>query len=262
MSLTNDCLRAFCASVGNGTEEGDTFVNIRKEVSSIAQIPWSDTMGMAIQEYLSIPNHMYACTDLDYKRFSPSPLILDGRQLHLFHILEAFSKTNPRRYASVWLPLLNLAESVVSPGSSQMSGFQAARQHLQQQMEQSNSGTFPPNTGSETDALDSMVQILVGNFPGLQSMFQQLNTIENQNGSGGLSNMIQQMHGMLNTLLSKAAASAVERDPSIQPAMNQIIQGFTALTNVIASNASGLPATPPPVSEIQPPNASMDACIE
>lgn len=104
-------LQRFCDVIVQGGEEGEVFANIRQEV-----VPFTSQLkdaspeaSQAVGDFMNIPNHRFACSDLDYKRFSTSPLVVGGKQLHLYHILEVFSRTNPQRFAMVWEPLLELA---------------------------------------------------------------------------------------------------------------------------------------------------------
>ena len=79
-------------------------------------------------------------------------------------------------------------------------------------------------------------------------MVQQLmGTINSDSPDGGMGGLLGQIQGMLNPLLSQAAASASQQDPSLQPAINQILTGFSALTQAMQ-----------PPSEPAPPSASMN----
>lgn len=255
MSRIKECIHAFCVSVSRGTEEGIAFSKMRQEVDLFSQTPWSQDADLAVQEYFSVPNHVYACTDLDYKRFSTNPLVIHGRQLHIHHILEGFSHTNPPRYASVWLPLLDLAEAVAQPGSTHLSTIETARQHLQRQIESSKTDqSSQPNSDEATTPIDAMMHNLLGNFPGLQTMVQQM--LSSSSPDGDLGNIVGQIQGLLNPLLTQAAASATEQDPSLQPAIGQILQGFSALTNSMTNPNGGggggdgghHPTDPPPTN--------------
>ena len=126
-------------------------------------------------------------------------LRMGERQLHLYHILEAFSHTNPQEYAAVWLPLIDLAEACSEQGAGQ---FLEARAHLQRQLNpdpiQSSSLTGSPN--ATTGAIDQTMQSLLNHFPGLQQLVQQMvsSSVEGSDGTvGGLSGVLSQVQGML-----------------------------------------------------------------
>ena len=114
-----------------------------KQVQEYMSVP---SMASYIHLYNAMPtNHVFACTDLDYKRFSTTPLIVAGLQLHIYHILEAFSRTNPKRFASIWLPLIDMFE-IIHP--NKQNDVQQARLHLLKQQQQPDDCCVnPPNHG-------------------------------------------------------------------------------------------------------------------
>ena len=66
--------------------------------------------------------------------------------------------------------------------------------------------------------------------------------INGDSPDGGMGGLLGQIQGMLNPLLSQAAASASQQDPSLQPAINQILSGFSALTQAMQPPTSHAPA--------------------
>ena len=139
MSLVHVHLRAFCDAICKAACAGDPFDKIREQVCGFVAEPWpGETADNAVRDYLTtVPNHILACTDLDFQKFSAStPLHIDNQRppLHLHHILEAFSRTNPQQYGAIWLPLLDVAEAVADPNASHRSGLTRARMHLQSQV--------------------------------------------------------------------------------------------------------------------------------
>lgn len=62
---------------------------------------------------------------------------------------------------------------------------------------------------------------------------QLMGNINTDNPDGGMGGLLGQIQGMLNPLLQQAAASASEQDPSLQPAISQILTGFSALTQAM-----------------------------
>lgn len=239
-----DCLRAFCACVSGGDESGDVFTNVRRETETFVTAgPWPEDGDQTVREYFSVPNHRFACTDLDYKRFTTTPLVVGGRQLHLHHILEIFSRTNPARYATVWRPLLDLAVAL-APTPQDREALQRAQAHLQQQIR---SGTTPGSGGgggaiatTEDPQLDAMVSNVLGTFPGLQGIVQQIMTAgggagggADEGGDAGVGGMMQRIQGMMGPLLQQAATTAGSQDPTLQPALSQIMMGFNSLTSAL-----------------------------
>ena len=161
------CLQRFCDVIVQGGEEGDVFVNIRQEVIPFAaqlQDPTPDTY-QAIVEFMDIPNHHFACCDLDYKRFSTSPMVANGKQLHVYHILEVFSRTNPQRFAMVWEPLLDFAALTQSGDGAHKQALAQAKQHVAQQQQKGVDGAGAL-TASPDAQIDNMVQNLMGSCPG------------------------------------------------------------------------------------------------
>lgn len=254
MSRIQQCLCTFCNVVGQGTEEGEVFADIRTEVQGFLGQTWAEEGDAAVKEYMVVPNHRFACTDLDYKRFTPAPLMVGGRPLHLHHILEAFSRTNPQRYACVWAPLLDLAEVT---GAADTACLQGARSHLSSQQQQQQQAaaaaaalaagmqvvptatTTPPSSSDPAAVdpqLDSMMQNVLTSFPGLQSMVQQL--VSGSATEDGMGQMLGQIQGLLTPLLSQAATTASQQDPSLQPAIGQILSGFSALTQALTTPPS------------------------
>lgn len=54
--------------------------------------------------------------------------------------------------------------------------------------------------------------------------------------NGNMNGVMEQVQGMLNPLLTQAAASATSHDPTLQPAITQILDGFTALTQALGGS--------------------------
>lgn len=241
-----DCMRAFCAVVvhGDGMSEPEQQLDaLRQEVGVLLDKEWPVDGDAAVREFFAVPNHRFACTDLDYHRFGTQPLMIGTHPLHIFHILEAFSRTNPTRYAAIWLPLLDILDVVASaelaPDPSLSVGLGRARSHLRQQLE-----PVPPSPSAiaNLDAqIDGVMQNLLGTFPGLHSMVQQIMTTAaaDPNADGGLGGVFGQIQGILTPLLTQAAASATAQDPSLTPAIGQILSGFTALTQALAPSPPG-----------------------
>ena len=85
------------------------------------------------------------------------------------------------------------------------------------------------------------MQNLMGSFPGLQQLVQQMvgTPGEPTAGAAGLGGVLGQIQGMLHPLLNQAAATASAQDPALQPAIQQILGGFASLTEALAEGASG-----------------------
>lgn len=226
------------------SEAGVVFVNIRGEIQSLHDLAaspgWDAACDRAVVEYLSVPNHRFGCADLDYHRFAPEPMRLGPAALpmHVFHILEAFSRTTPARYAALWLPLLDLAEAAApAADEAHRDALRRARDHLRAQQQP---GLAP------AQSLDALLGNLVGGIPGLQTMVQQILGAAAEGGAradgtgppADLGGMLSHVQGLLNPLLSQAAASATAEDPTLSPAIGQILTGFNALTQALM--------TPPP----------------
>lgn len=256
-STIQDCLRHFCQVVADGGEDGDVFHNVRREVQAFGTMPWPADGDVPVREYMAVPNHVFACTDLDYKRFATTPLVVGNQQLHIFHILELFSRTNPQRYATVWAPLLDLAEAVTTDGSRQQA-LRQAREHVRRQCDRGGgaaagagaaaaAGVASGAGAPPTQQLDDVMQNLLGTIPGLQGMVQQMmNATDNAgaDGGGGIGAMLNQIQGLLNPLLNQAAASATTQDPHLQPAIGQILSGFSALTQALSCEQQSQPQDP------------------
>ena len=82
--------------------------------------------GFWTGRYMCLPIHVLACQKLDYNGFTQQPLMFGSNRLRIYYILDILSKTNATVFASVWLPLLDLAE-IINPNVT----FEDARKHLQ-----------------------------------------------------------------------------------------------------------------------------------
>ena len=254
------CVLAFCAAVlaGRETETGEEFVALRAEVQAFLDAPWPtqppDAAERAVVEYMLVPSHVLACVDLDFQHLSRSdPLRLTSgtsHVLHLHQIMEAFSRTSPQRYAAVWVPLLDLALVCSPPGSTQLPGLERARLHVQEQ-----SAAPPPPLPHEqlfagvdpNSALDGIMHNILSSFPGLQGMVQQLLSAGAPGDAGALPAVMGQVRELLGPLLTEAVGND-PAGPQLQPAVSQILQGFSGLTEALSQGAAGAPpgAPPPP----------------
>lgn len=154
-----------------------------------------------------------------------TPLTVAGHSLHIHQILQAFSRTDAGRYASVWLPLLTVAERAAP---DQAARIQTARNHLQRQ-----TASAMPSTAAE---FDGVMQNFLHSFPGLQNMVQQILAGGGDGPSAGLAGVLNQVQSLMQPLL--AQASDDPNAPDLRPAVNQIMQGFTGLTQALVSTAT------------------------
>ena len=70
-----ECLERFCRVVLSHC--GDQQASVQQEVQLFLDQPWPVDGDAAVQEYMTaVPNHIFACKDLDYQRFSTSPLVV------------------------------------------------------------------------------------------------------------------------------------------------------------------------------------------
>ena len=228
-----------------------TFTNLHREVSAFSQSvrasspPPPDLPG-TVRDYFAVPNHYLACGELDYRLFSETiPLCVANNELHIHHILLAFSGTDASRYAMVWLPLLSVAELACPPSAFQ--SIQSARQHL---LTQNHRLVAPTTASSEAGAdFDRVMQSFLGSFPGLQTMVQQILSGGSGGGGDGLSGILNQVQAMMQPLLTQASSDP--NGPDLQPAVQQILQGFSGLTQALAASAQQPPPPPPPAGEME-----------
>lgn len=259
-----DAVLSCDTSCGSDAEQGHVFQNIREEVRRFCDpalsLEWGDEADARVQHYMLIPDHSSACKELNFQLFSKTPLMARDRPLHVHHILEAFSKTTPARFATVWLPLLDCFEAcrwaMQGGPAAPAPDLQAARQHLRQQQQQQQhgggsamddvllgaAGLGGPGPANE---LDAMMQNILSSFPGLQGMVQQM--LQSGGGGAGPEQGIQQLLGQVQGLLQPLLAQACQ-DPSsgaaeLQPAVGKILEGFAGLTQALGQQAAA--AGPP-----------------
>lgn len=251
-------LHALCVAIlspeGGGTNPPpEVFQDIQREVEPLrdlvgAPARWTAAAERQVVEWLAVPDHWHACLDLNYGGFTPAALLLPGDDrsypLHLYHILEAFSRTGPVRYAGVWLPLLDLAEAAAGASGTLDAAdgavLQRARQHLQAQRD-----AGPRPEGAAPPPLDALMNSLLGSVPGLQDMLQQIvGATSGDPRAEDMQGVLSQIQGLLNPLLSQAAASASATDPTLSPAIGQILSGFNALTQALVAGPLGPRPTP------------------
>lgn len=222
-NLVRDTLHAFCVCVLKESDDSEMFVDVRKEVQTFLGQMWPDDGAILVREYLSVPNHMMAVNDLDYKRFSTTPLTIHAHALHIFHILEIFSRTNATRYASVWLRLVELYEVSTDIDRTVLHNV---RVHLEKSNQSvSQMCAVDPTTGQEMDAF---LQGVMGSVPGLQTLVQQI--MNDSQGENGMANILGNIQKLIQPILSQAVG---ETDPALHPAISQIIGGFSALTSAL-----------------------------
>lgn len=263
MSRIADCLRAYCTVAMEGVEGGSPEQQeaLRRELQPLLQMDWPLDGDGVVREFFAVPNHCFACTDLDYHRFSTLPLVLGPHTVHIYHIMEAFSRTNPTRYAAVWMPLLDLMDAATEPDPGLRLGLDRARAHLRQQLQTAVVGTENAGGTTTTPSLDAQLDGVMNNlmqsFPGLHSMVQQIMATADAGApDAGLGGVFGQIQGILTPLLTQAAASATAQDPTLTPAIGQILAGFTALTQALAP--PGPPGPPgPPTSSTHEHEAPM-----
>lgn len=240
------CVLAFCSAVLAGHEEGEPFVTIGQQVRAFQEAPWPAAAATpegvaerAVVEYLTaVPNHVRACTDLEYKHFHPTqPLRISdhpGHVLHLHAIMEAFSRTNPQRYGALWLPLLDLAIAAAPPGAAHLPGLHKAKAHVQG----ARATTVDPMRVFQgvdpNSALDGVMQNILSAFPGISGMMQQM---MDMNNGGKLEDITDKVQELVGPVLKEAAA----QDPQaacMQPAVHQIMQGLSDLTRALSRSSA------------------------
>ena len=219
-------LHSFCDAILAGCpDQNDTTERVRGFLANMDQDPRLDAL---VREYLTVPNHVFACMELNYRGFSDTtPLAVCQGQysLPIHQALEIFSRTSALRFAGVWVPLLQVAQCCITD-PSHLQRLGEAMQHLQQQQVDTNAAA----AGQMEFVLQNMCQ----SFPGLQGMVQQVMQMSGDPDSpGGLTRLLSQVETLLQPLLTQAAANASAQNPSLQPALGQILSGFAQLTNTL-----------------------------
>ncbi len=201
---------------------------------TLAALNWDARMDDEVLAFVSVPNHLFACSDLRMEGFSEEPLNVAGQALPIRRVLEAFSHTNPGTFAQIWFPLVGIAERVCVNIGQTMS-FASAKEYLISQMPVGGQNTPKPPPTAFEGQVDGLVQNLLGSVPGLQSFVQGILANPEGLGSGeNLGHMVGHIQGMLEPLMSQASAEGWNQDSTLQPAVQQILGGFTALTSALA----------------------------
>lgn len=250
-------LKSLIQAIVSGNEEASPFPEMRQEVQGFAAALAGNEPAAtaAVSEYMNVPIHLQACQDLDYRMFNAEqPLTLGCGVLRLHHILEAFSRTSPARYAEVWIPVLDLTLAVCPAGMRDK--LNNARNIVLGANHGSAAMTTTVSPGPNADifrgvgdpgqALDGVMNNILSAFPGLQDMVQTMMTAGST--PDGVPAVMQQIQTLLCPLLTQATKDDPSA-PNLQPAVAQILQGFSTLTESLAQPAPAAPA---------PPDASMD----
>lgn len=245
-------LHALINAIATGDEDGVPFINLRQEVQAFAQAltGGEEFVRASVSAYLlDVPNHLQACMDLDFQRFSAdTPLVHGAGVLRLRHILEAFSCTSPQRYADVWLPVLDLALAVSGPNVHD--ALHKARNHVLSAKKESKCSEVTSDVfrgvADPGQALDGVMNNILSAFPGLQDMVQKMMVAGSS--PDGVPAVMEQVQSILYPLLAQATNDDPSA-PNLQPAVAQILEGFSKLTGSLATPGHANP---------NPPDSGMD----
>lgn len=222
-----------------------------KTLQPVMSLQVGEAIGGAeilVAYFVDVPAHRSACVQLDQSLFV-NPIRFPNTTVHLGAILDHFSPLGPHAFGQIWMSVLDLAAACnpeIPVGS--------ARDYIKQRM---NTVGHPNTTTAAAAAgalpfelpnqaqLDGILSSVMSAFPGLSDCVQQIitpltaaanNNTNNADAAGDISGMVENLQNtLLRPLLENLIVSSSPgvAPPDVGPALNQIIDGFKSLNEVI-----------------------------
>lgn len=174
-----------------------------------------------LRSYFCVPMNCGAVNSLNCKAFGGPIQFAPDVQTDLDAILSSFTGTGPS--AQVWWPLLELAEACNPVGIN----VDAARLHLQQFMPPG-TVTLQKNAPMSSMNLDNILSNVMNAIPHVQDTLSKVinSTREDPNNMNSVIDHVQ-------TNLLRPLLEGMGNQATLEPAVNQILDGFRGLSQVM-----------------------------